>query len=269
VTRIFDSDSRVAFYRERFSRTSERRRLSANVAKRAPFPGARLVRGMILVPNHFDQPMTMLTTSAPSSVARYDPGKDHDPELIRLVPVWNGILHEFRNHLTVLLAAATEVRAAVTPALAREISEALTETEWNVQRLNALVAFVDAAIRDGAPMVADLDDVIERALRLAAPTLGRATVSFRKERRTGVGNRGSALESLLAALIVDLARSGGLQIEICAESSRGVVVLEIESGGGRPSITSWRFVLASDLAARIGATVTTRAEGAGYLVRLA
>jgi hypothetical protein len=213
--------------------------------------------------------MTMLTTSAPSSVARYDPPKERESELFRLVPVWNGILHEFRNHLTVLLAAATEIRAAAPAGSVRELSEALTETEWNVQRLNALVGFVDAAIRDGGPMVADLEDVFERALRLAAPTLGRAAVSFHKERRTGVGNRGCALESLLAALIVDLARSEALQIDVRVESSRGSVVLEIESNGRRPAVSSWRFVLASDLAARIGATVTTRPEGAGYIVHLA
>jgi hypothetical protein len=224
---------------------------------------------MVLVELHGNRPMTMLTSSSPSSVARYESPVEPAPELFRLVPVWNGILHEFRNHLTVLLAAATEVRAAASAALASGISEALTETEWNVQRLNALVGFVDAAIRDGAPMVADLDDVVDRALRLAAPTLGSAAVSFRKERRMGVGNRGSALESLLAALIVELARNDGLQIDIDAESSRGVVVLEIESNGRRPAVTSWRFVLASDLAARIGATVTTRPEGAGYVVRLA
>lgn len=219
--------------------------------------------------------MTMLTTSAPSSVARYEPPKERESELFRLVPVWNGILHEFRNHLTVLLAAATEIRAAAPAGSVGELSEALTETEWNVQRLNALVGFVDAAIRDGGPMVADLEDVFERALRLAAPTLGRATVSFHKERRagkerrTGVGNRGCALESLLAALIVDLARSEALQIDVRMESSRGSVVLEIESNGRRPAVSSWRFVLASDLAARIGATVTTRPDGAGYVVHLA
>ncbi len=213
--------------------------------------------------------MTMLTTSAPSSVARYDPPQDRESELFRLVPVWNGILHEFRNHLTVLLAAATEIRTAAPAGLAGEVAEALTETEWNVQRLNALVGFVDAAIRDGGPMVADLEDVFERALRLAAPTLGKSAVSFHKERRTGVGNRGCALESLLAALIVDLARNDGLQIDVRAESSRGSVVLEIESNGRRPPVTSWRFVLASDLAARIGATVTTRPDGAGYVVHLA
>ena len=212
--------------------------------------------------------MTMLTTSASSSVARHDRPRERESELFRLVPVWDGILHEFRNHLALLLAASTQVRTAPPSAAAPEISEALAATERNVQRLNALVGFVDAAVRDGAPMVADLEDVVRRALRLAAPTLGGAVVSFRKERRTGVGNRGSALESLLAALVLDLANNEGLQIDVRAESSRGMVVLEIESSGRRPPSGSWRFVFASELAARIGATVTPRPQGAGYAVCL-
>ncbi len=145
-----------------------------------------------------------MTSETQVAVARHDSGVDADPELSRMVPVWNGILHEFRNHLTVLLAAANEIRVAAPKTGAAEISDALAETEWNVHRLNALVGFVDAAIRDGTAVIADLDDVVERALHLAAPTLGRTTVSLHKERRTGVTNRGSALESLLAALLVDL-----------------------------------------------------------------
>ena len=52
--------------------------------------------------------MTMLTSRAYNSVARYDSRNDGAPELFGLAPVWDGVLHEFRNHLTVLLAAATE-----------------------------------------------------------------------------------------------------------------------------------------------------------------
>jgi len=196
---------------------------------------------------------------------------------VRLVPVWDGILHEFRNHLTVLLAAANEIRVATPPSGARGVADALAETESNVHRLNALVGFVDAAIRDGTRVIADLDDVVERALRLAAPALGRTTVSLHKERRTGVANRGSAFESMLAALLVDLAQAdpqGGsadgrslLRIDIYVEASRGALLLSIESGGGRPPLDSWRFALSADLAARIGATVATLSDGAGYLVR--
>ena len=217
-----------------------------------------------------------MTSEPQIAVARHDSGVEADPQLVRLVPVWDGILHEFRNHLTVLLAAANEIRVATPPAGARGIADALAETESNVHRLNALVGFVDAAIRDGTPIIADLDDVVARALRLAAPTLGRTTVALHKERRTGVANRGSAFESMLAALLIDLAQADPqstssegrpLQIDIHVEATRGALLLSIESAGRRPPVDSWRFALSADLAARIGATVATLPDAAGYLVR--
>lgn len=218
----------------------------------------------------------MMTSEAQVAVARHESGVEADPELVRLVPVWDGVLHEFRNHLTVLLAAANEIRVATPPAGARGIAPALAEAESNVHRLNALVGFVDAAMRDGTPVIADLDDVVARAVRLAAPTVGRTTVSLHKERRTGVANRGSAFESMLAALLVDLAQAdphrssaegGPLQIDIHVEASRGALLLSIESTGRRPPVDSWRFALSSELAARIGATIAALPDGAGYLVR--
>jgi hypothetical protein len=217
-----------------------------------------------------------MTSEPQFAVARHDSAVEGDSELVRLVPAWDGILHEFRNHLTVLLAAANEIRVATPPSGTRAIGDALAETESNVHRLNALVAFVDAAIRDGTRVIGDLDDLVARALRLAAPTLGRTTVSLHKERRTGVANRGSAFESMLAALLVDLALADPqssspdgrrLQIDIHVEASRGALVLSIESTGQRPPVESWRFALSSDLAARIGATVATLSDGTGYLVR--
>ena len=217
-----------------------------------------------------------MTSEHQVAVARHETGVEADPELVRLVPVWDGILHEFRNHLTVLLAAANEIRVATPPPASRGIADALAETESNVHRLNALVGFVEAAMRDGTAVVADLDDVVARAVRLAAPTVGRTTVSLHKEHRTGVANRGSAFESLLAALLIDLTQAdpqssspdgGPLQIDIHVEATRGALVLSIESTGRRPPVDSWRFVLASDLAARVGATIATLPDGAGYLVR--
>jgi len=217
-----------------------------------------------------------MTSEPQFAVARHESGVEADPELVRLVPVWDGILHEFRNHLTVLLAAANEIRVATPPSGTRAVADALAETESNVLRLNALVGFVDAAMRDGTAVIADLDDVVARAVRLAAPTVGRTTVSLHKERRTGVANRGSAFESMLAALLIDLAQAdprssspdgGPLQIDIHVEATRGALVLSIESAGRRPPVDSWRFALSSELAARIGATITTLPDGAGYLVR--
>lgn len=219
--------------------------------------------------------MRMMTSESQVAVARHESGVEVDPELVRLVPVWDGVLHEFRNHLTVLLAAANEIRVATPPAVVRGIADALAKTESHVHRLNALLRFVDAAMKDGTPVIADLDDAVARALRLAAPTVGRTTVSLHKERRTGVANRGSAFESMLAALLVDLAHAdpqsssadgGPLQIDIHVEATRGALLLSIESTGRRPAVDSWRFVLSSDLAARIGATIATLPDGAGYLV---
>jgi hypothetical protein len=194
------------------------------------------------------------------------------------MPIWNGILHEFRNHLTVLLAAATEVRAVAPPTLAAELADALVQSEVSVERMTSLVAFVDAAVRNGAPAVADLDDVVERALRLAAPALGRTSVSFTKARPVRVQTRGTALECLISGLIVELARAeahGGStrptgrrhQIEVRADIGHDATLLEIESNGCPPAPTAWRVALASDLAARIGASVGPH-ERAGFVVRL-
>jgi len=221
----------------------------------------------------------MMTRETQVAVARRDSEIDADLETSHLTPVWDGILREFRNHLTVLLAAASEIRAAHPSSEPTDISAALAETEWNVERLNSLVGFVDAALRDGTAVISDLDDVVQRAIRLAAPALGTTSVSLHKERRTGITNRGSAVESLLAALFVELARadgnpplpggSRGLRIDVYLEATRTSLFLSIESTGRRPTGESWRYALASDLASRVGATVSPLPDTAGYLVRFA
>jgi hypothetical protein len=219
----------------------------------------------------------MLTDDTAVLVARSNSSKDMGSTLDDLVPICNGILHEFRNHLTLLSAATTEVRAVTSsPTAVPEISQALFETESNVQRMTALMMFIDAAVRDGAPETADLDQVIERALRLAAPALGRVAVSFNKPHRIQVRNRGTALECLIAGLMVELARAGcdtrdpiyRQQIDVFAGVGRGAIVVEIDSSGRRPAASPWRVVLARELAARIGASMTTPVGGTGFIVRL-
>jgi hypothetical protein len=219
----------------------------------------------------------MLTDEKTVPVARPNLLKNMGSDLGEFVPIWSGILHEFRNHLSQMLTATTEIRTATPPPTAvPEITRALAETEWNVRRMSALVAFVDAAIRGGTPATSDLDAVIERALRLAAPALGRVAVSFDKPHRIDVRNRGTALECLIAGLIIELARVGSetldpscrQQIDVFADVGRGSTVLEIDSNGLSPSPASWRVALAHDLATRIGASVTTPAASAGFVVRL-
>jgi hypothetical protein len=226
----------------------------------------------------------MMTSETQVAVASAESQIVPDLELARLAPIWDGILHEFRNHLTGLLAVADEIRAIAPAAPGDAIATALAEARGNVQRMDALVGFVDATLRDGTEVVADLDDVVERALRLAAAVLVRTSVVLHKDRRTGVSNRGGALEALLAALLVELARAAGKDmddqpgkdvpaggrpntIDIYVEATRGAICLSIESDGRRPPSGSWRLALASDLATRIGATVSTLPDTAGYLVR--
>jgi len=208
---------------------------------------------------------------------RADSVDESADELARFVPVWNGALHEFRNHLTVLLAATTELRASLPPSAALEVAETVLEADRNVQNLSSLIAQLDAAIKSGEPLISDLDEIIERALRIAAPALGRhVSVSVNKGRKTGIRNRGSALESMLSALIVDLARAGEtkagdrprrLQLQIHVEVGRGSLLIEIESSGPRPSPGSWRLLLANELAAKLDAVVTSHSETTGYVVQ--
>jgi hypothetical protein len=214
---------------------------------------------------------------APSLSLHANPLDRHGDQVPGFVPVWNGILHEFRNHLTVLLAAATELRASVPPSLAIDVADAVAETERNVQSLSSLVAQLDASVKTGEPLISDLDEMIDRALRIAAPALARrVSVSVRRGRKAGVRNRGAALECMLSALIVDLARaidtrpSEGVrrsQIQIHVELGRGGLLIEIESSGGRPAPGSWRFLLATDLAAKLDATISAHPEVAGYVLQ--
>ena len=219
----------------------------------------------------------MMTSEMQVAVARADSPAMRDPHSVPLVPIWDGILGEFRNHLTVLLAVAGEIRAAAHTTAGGAVATALAEAEGNVQRLDALVGFVDAALRDGTEVVADLDDVFERALRLAVPALGRTSVSLHRDRRTGVTTRGTALDALLAALLIELAQAGSrdregtagrpVAIEIHVEATRGALFISVESDGRRPSAAGWRFALARDLGARLRASVTPLSDTAGYLVR--
>jgi hypothetical protein len=219
----------------------------------------------------------MLTDDNAALVARPNSSKTMDSELGALVPICSGIIHEFRNHLTLLSAATTEVKAVTaSPTTVPEILTALIETESNVQRMTALMAFIDAAVTSGTPATVELDGVIERALRLVAPALGRVAVSFNKANAVRVRNEGAALECLLAGLIVELARAGmetrdpiyRQQIDVFADVGRGAIVVEIDSSGRRPPAGSWRVALARELAIRVGASVTAPAAGAGFAVQL-
>jgi hypothetical protein len=221
----------------------------------------------------------MLTDEKTVLVARANLAKRMGSESGDLAPVWNGILGEFRNHLAQLAAVTAEVSAENgTASVVPETVQAAQTAAWNLQRMKALLALVDAAVRGGPTTAMDLDKVIEGALRLAAPALGRVAVSFDKPHRIDVRNRGAALESLIAGLILELAHAGPRSADPCRRQQidvhaqvgvgRGATVLAIDSSGLRPLPGSWRVALAHDLAAQIGATVTVPDKFAGFVVRL-
>jgi hypothetical protein len=184
--------------------------------------------------------------------------------------VWHGFLDEFRNHLTVL-AAATD--------------DAVFETERKVRGLTSLVALVDASSDSSAgsfePVIATLGAIVDRAVRLAAPASGpRTSIVLSVPRASGVRSRGAALECLLAALIIDLARApapipgqGDFAraplVRVDADLGRRGLAIEVSCDGARldRSIRSWRFDLASELAAKLGATLTVVPEISTYVVQ--
>ncbi|HET6280529.1 MAG TPA: hypothetical protein VFH73_06170, partial [Polyangia bacterium] len=55
------------------------------------------------------------------------------PDPVAFLPVWNGVVHEFRNHLTLLLAGTTEVRAGLPDSVAGDLAETLNDMESSVQ----------------------------------------------------------------------------------------------------------------------------------------
>ena len=157
------------------------------------------------------------------------------------------MLQEFRNHISGLAAA-------------------VGETDGDLQGLTSLLALVDASLRTVDPIISPLDEVVTRAVSLAAPALGPVSVTTRVGPRTGIKNCGSALECLLAALLVDLAGGSVTRLRLRADSTRGSLEIEIDSDGLRPALDSWRFLLACDLAAKLDATITAPPEVASYVV---
>jgi hypothetical protein len=198
----------------------------------------------------------------------------------RLVPVWKGFLHEFRNHLTVLMAATSDLRANVPPALSPEVEIAIFEAERTVNGLTSLATLMDASMLRTEPLIARLGEVVDRAVRLAAPFAGRqASITTNGPRDMGVRNRGSALESLLAVLIIELARSQDTarpqdlagpssRVRIDADAGRHGIAIEVVGDGSRLDSSSWRLALANELAATLEATVTAHPDVGAYVVQL-
>lgn len=196
---------------------------------------------------------------------------------------WAKMVHEFRNHLTMVLAGTTELRATLPPALASQYADTFQDMESSVQFLDVLLTWMDASVASGPQTIAEVGDLLRRAHGLAAPGL-RPRVSFSIEPRpAGVRNRGAAVECALAALITELGRvpdprrlSDGdvpplsWEVRASVRSERGAVAIMLTSTAGQPAPGGWRVMLAEALLASVGARVETplRSSGsAGFVVR--
>jgi hypothetical protein len=216
----------------------------------------------------------MISSNTTRSLLDESPG-EYGPDAHRAAPVWNGFLHEFRNHLTVLIAATSELRTEIPPSIALRVGDAVFEMERSVQGLTSIVGIVDASIRGGEPVIARLGDVVDRAIRLAAPSAGRrATFTANVPRETGVRNRGAVLESLIAVLAVDLSRRSSAKsfespnVRIDADAGRAGLVIEISSEGALPDPSSWRCLLAEELAGSLDAALGSDADANAYVLQL-
>lgn len=199
---------------------------------------------------------------------------------VRFGAVWGGVVHEFRNHLTLLLAGTTEIRSGLPASVAADLAETLDDMENGIQNINALLGAVDSAVKEGDQLLCEVDVVIERALAMAAPTLGGVNITVKKSRPAAVKNIGTAVECALAALLADLARASDFrrrgpnllpmvppQIRINVQAERGSLTIEVDSSSSSPPATSWRVLLATYLAARVGCTLERAAARPMFVFR--
>ena len=177
---------------------------------------------------------------------------------------WDGILHEFRNHLTLLMAGTTGLRSTLPGALAADCAEALQDMETSVHVLESLLALVDAGLRPGRSAASDVGKAVQKAITLAAPSL-RGWVMVEAEGRGQVPPRfGNVIEAALGALLAELGRSSELRserpqpslapIRILASADSGVFRAQLAGPGSQPPLT-WRTRLATYLLEGLGGRI--------------
>jgi len=174
---------------------------------------------------------------------------------------WDGVLHEFRNHLTLLMAGTTGLRSTLPGALAADCAEALQDMETSVHMLESLLSLVDAGLHPGRPVVTDVGKAVQKAISLAAPSL-RGWVMVEAEGRGQLPPRfGNVLEAAMGALLAELGRSSELRserpqpslppIRIVASADGGLFRAQLMGPTGQPPPT-WRSRLASYLIEGLG-----------------
>jgi hypothetical protein len=216
---------------------------------------------------------TLLSASFSSSL-RPDPFGAGGDEPSLQSHLWTGMLHEFRNQLTLLLAGTTEIRAALPPSAAFDLAETLEEMESSLQSITTLTGCIDTAMRPGPQVISDLGDVIERSIAAARGSIHPGVEITVSSRVGAVRNRSGAVDSALSLLIVDLARAAEFrrgraanEIQIEVFTGRGALTIEIVSSAAHLPPPSWRRQLAQRLAATVAGTLELLPDRVGYCLR--
>lgn len=207
------------------------------------------------------------------------------------------MVHEFRNHLALLVAGITELRSTVPTGVAAGWGHTLADMEASMDLMDSMLtwieASVDPAVDEGPDGVSEASAILEGARTMAAPLLGGRTKLALVSRPATFRNRGAVVECALAALISHLARpdspitaagardprAPGREIRVAVEGGTEtppcfVVTVHDGSGFGRAIATrGWRISLAESLMAPLGGSVGVvyGAEGdpSGLLLRFA
>lgn len=223
--------------------------------------GMNLVFGLSIVPDELSRPIPALVLN-PAERAM-DGGHDRGS----FDGGWMGMVNEFRNHLTIFLAATNQLSVMLPRAVASEFADHLEDMESSAEFLQTLLTWMDASVGRGSQAICDVGDVLRRAETLAYTGLS-SRVSIRIDARpAGVRNRGVAIECALAALITELGRvldprssADGVaarvfEVKVSVHPQRGALSIVLGSGASQPLEGGWRVSLAKTLLSQVAGTV--------------
>jgi hypothetical protein len=119
---------------------------------------------------------------------------------------WADVLKEFRNHLSIVLARSGELSSALPGASAAtaQAADCLLDIEGSAARMEGMLTWMDAALAPGIQTIAEIGDVIERAVQMSVAALPAHVEVAVSSRPAAIKNRGAAVESALAALIIEV-----------------------------------------------------------------
>jgi hypothetical protein len=177
---------------------------------------------------------------------------------------WQGVLREFRNHLSIVMARSGQLAIGLPGAVVARSADCLADIEGSTSLMDGLLTWMDAALVPGYPSISEIGELLNRATQLATATLHPRVRVWVESRPGAVRNRGTALECALAALITEV--GGGSASP--AEEGQGTVnvKLSVHPGPGgdlridivadricEPATAAdWRLPLARALLASVG-----------------